>query len=157
MTQPDMTPAPKRRWTRWVLIGSLAMNVLVIGVVIGTVWRQPVRMPPTLSGNEGMSALVRAMPQATRDTLRDTARARRDQSAALRNQSRQLRRELIEALQAEPFAMTAVHSLFDRQGAIVRELTDRGHVLVLETIETMSTEERHNFAKRLAEMGRKRR
>ena len=108
MTHPDMPPPAKRRWTRWVLIGSLAMNVLVVGLVIGAAFRQPFQLPQTLHSNGGMRALVRAMPDEARGALRDRARDRKEYSAALRKQSRELGRELVEALRAEPFDMAAV-------------------------------------------------
>ncbi len=71
MSDSDKQKAPRTgRWVRWLLAGSLAMNLLVVGLAIGAVMRfggpeNARRPPPSL-----VATLYRALPREDRQAVR---------------------------------------------------------------------------------------
>lgn len=140
---------PKNRlWLRLILGISLALNLLVIGLVAGAAWR--------FGGPEGRpaprslgSALFFALPKEDRKALRQKsygshqdrrARAQKDAS------------DVIAALRASPFDETSLERILQEQAA-----SQQAHHQALQSswmtrIRTMSEAERLAYADRLEEV-----
>ncbi|AAV95995.1 periplasmic heavy metal sensor [Ruegeria pomeroyi] len=114
---------------RLLLLGSLALNLLVIGLAAGAMWRY--------GGDHGhrpplpmAATLYRALPEADRDQLRQHIHGRLDGRKARRAQEMA---ELAAALRASPFdpaqfaALLATHETrrAESHGAMRAALIDR--------------------------------
>ncbi|MEO0829651.1 MAG: periplasmic heavy metal sensor [Pseudomonadota bacterium] len=157
MDQPttDPTPPPGTPlWLRVLLIGSLALNVLVIAAVVGLL----LSGPPTRggSGDQAMRQLGfgpygRAFEDGHRREMR---RALVQDRRELRQSLRGLRRsmtDVVAVLRAEEFDPNTLSALLTDQRQLTTVLQALGHSLVVETLAGMSDEERRAYADRLEE------
>ena len=138
-----------RNWQKWLLIGSLALNVLIIGLLIGATLRGPDRKmrPPNFNG--GLPGLIHAVPKGHHKTMKDAFREQKTTHADLRRELGVLRREFIAALQAEPFDMGVVEAAFDKYRAVTSRISETGRKTILKTVAAMSEEDRKEFAANL--------
>ena len=138
----------KRRWLPILLGVSLALNLLVVGVIVGTVLR--------FRGGDGMRhapsfgpALYRALPEEDRKALR--ARLRHDHEEGSRKRQEDFK-ALANALRAVPFDSGAVETLIDEQA----EARAAGHMALnqawLDRVSRMTDAERADYADRLEEV-----
>jgi uncharacterized membrane protein len=142
------------RWQRILLVGSLALNLAVIGLVVGITFGG--------GGKDRMQRfdltvgpLTRAMDGDRRDAVRDALR----ESGAFRPQDRSnMRRDmgaLVDTLRADKFDESAFRDVLMRQ----RERLAAGQAAVVDAlsgeISDMSVEERADFADRLEEQLRR--
>lgn len=142
------TPAPKRRWIPILLVVSLALNLLVVGIVIGTVLR--FKGNDRVSGPPGFGpALYFALPKSDRAALRD-------ELSALRGKGSNRRKEdfgaLTQALRVVPFDSVAVQALLEQQTQATADLQEALHQQWLAQVAEMSDDERANYADRLEEV-----
>ncbi|WP_157968875.1 periplasmic heavy metal sensor [Tropicimonas sp. IMCC34011] len=145
------TPAPSRRvpiWLRALLILSLALNLLVGGIVIGAALKDRHR-PARVEGELGLGPYLSAFGQRDREALRGAAAEGRAAFRADRREMRTTFAETIEALRADPFDPARLESLLARQGEIVDRGRKRGHAIMIERLSTMDAAERAAFADRL--------
>jgi uncharacterized membrane protein len=143
MSMPDGEPAqaPTRRWwqrwTGWLLVGSLALNLLVLAAVSTAAWRHG--RDHFTRGNTSVFAYTHTLPEARRQQLLAGAEAERSALRPYRMELRRARAAVREALLARPFdaeryrrahdallkaeigAREAAHKLFE---AIVVKLSD---------------------------------
>jgi len=152
-TNPVPPPTPRSGsplWMRGLLVVSLAVNLLVFGMIGGAVLsgggpgaaREAVR---DLDGTPFVRALS---PQDRRALLRELRGERevlRDSRAALRDRFE----NLLAALRADDFDAASLERILagQREAATARQLL--GERLVLGRITEMSTEERRAYADRL--------
>lgn len=147
-------PQPPRRWTRILLVLSLALNLLIIGVVAGAVMgRSRDRGPDDRAISYG--PFTRALTDADRQALRQSIRDKGDPRA----HHRQLRagfEAFLTELRSSPYdpdaaaaALTVQQQQIDAQITSVR-------AALLERIATMTDDERAGFADRLQEAVRHR-
>jgi uncharacterized membrane protein len=132
-----------RPWAKYLLIASLALNLLVVGALASAAFRGR-----HMSGGQGGTNIFGFMDQLAkerREALAVKARELRPQLRDLREQSRAAARERADALLAEPF---------DRQryiNAQTRQIETDGKLRVLmrdavaEIAGTMTLEERQAF------------
>lgn len=146
-TSPPPPPRPRRGW-RWLLIASLALNVLFIGAVIGGAirhWRNP---PGTMPGGE-LSLLWQALPGEARQALRggidDDRRGGREGRERMRGDLRDLRALLV----AEPFDRAALEARLTQARDRQTERADRALARMLDRIEALPAAERARMADRL--------
>jgi uncharacterized membrane protein len=89
---------------RWLLLGSLALNLFFIGVAVAMCLNAPARTsrwdPNVFVRVERMAA---ALPQADGDILRGEMRARQDAIAAAQTKYHDARNAIRETLRQEPF------------------------------------------------------
>lgn len=137
------TGAPRRRWTRWALIASLALNLLFVGLVAGAVLRGP---PDRGVGGPGLWRYAHALPDHHRRDLVRTVRRSRDDWGGQRAALRDARDALAEALRADPFEITAVAAVLAEEQRLAGQLAERGNALLLEQIARMSAEDRARYA-----------
>lgn len=157
----DETSAPKKRFPlgRIVLVLSLALNLLIAGLVVGAVINGG---GFARGGNDigpdnrrgalreiGNAPFVRAFTRDEQLALND---ALRDEGPSLRQNRRLLRqrvRALLDALRATPFDETAVQTLFESQREAALDHQRLGQRLILERLSAMTDAERAAYADRL--------
>jgi len=166
MTEPNQTQAPspapqekprKRRIGRVVLFVSLALNLLVAGLVLGAVvhdHRDRDRNPALR--HLGFGPFVDALPRSDRRALllsmRREAGSFRENRAALR----QLFEEFLVVLRDESFDADRVRDLIRAQRDHIGSRQALGEDLLLERLQMMSPEQRAAYADRLEKKLRKR-
>ena len=149
---PIAKPQRMRRGIKAVLFCSLAINLLVAGLVAGAVLshggdrdRRPPRLdrisgPMTRAlGPEDKRVIGKAMRAAYREMRPSPEDARADYD------------QVVAALRAEPFDAETVRDAMERQLEIVGKRGKLGQDLLLERLSAMSRAERAEFADRLKE------
>ncbi|SNS48649.1 periplasmic heavy metal sensor [Tropicimonas sediminicola] len=155
-TSPNPATPPKaprsRVWLRVLLFVSLALNLAVAGVVLGTVLQ--VRKgddtrPDRITRELGLGPFLFALDDENRKALRDASRNRDKDLAAGRAEWRDALSESITLLRQEPFDRERFLFLVQRQA----EIAARGRMIGQEELSlrlaAMSPEERNAFADRL--------
>lgn len=146
------------RWMRLALIGSLALNLLIIGIFIGASFRDPGpdrrTRGPGAPGPGGavpgdLRSLAFAMPDAPRAALRAELESRPGKFREGRKRVNETRARFVAALEAEPFDITAIQAIFTEQADNFSKITKEGQAVLLQTIDMMSEDERKIFAKNL--------
>lgn len=150
----DDSKARTPRRVKIALIASLAVNVLVIGAIIGAMSHGSDRGPRKNRGGGQENAAIgiygRALDKTDRRAIGDALR--NGQSA----NSREIRAELgelalhaSELLTQSPFDKTAFSDLLQQQQGLIKGRSDAMQGVLVEHIATMSDEQRTAYAKRL--------
>lgn len=150
MTEPFPDPPKRRRWMIPLLVASLAVNLIVVGIVIGALL-SPDGPRRGGDGQRSVRGVVgepffRALPEdARREMVRDLM-ANRDRARENRAALRQRFEAFLAALRSDPFDAAEVGRLLGEQrGAAVRR-QELGEELLLKRLEAMSAEERAAYA-----------
>jgi uncharacterized membrane protein len=156
---PPRTPAPRGTGTgravRVVLVISLALNLLVAGVVIGGAVNG--RMPHHFGGFDmSLGPFERALPPEGRRAVREDMRSRLADRPRLTRGTAGDAAQFIEALRTETFDRTAVEEIFDAHRDHAVRGMRAGQEALLARLEAMSYEERQAFADRLSRELRRR-
>ena len=132
---------------RVVLIVSLALNLLVAGVLVGGISKGRQYSP---KGNFDISVgpFSRAFEEEDRRAIRDDLRARMAEFPTPQDQSASMQ-SLIAAMRADPFVEEAVIEQFENQRENAAEAMRIGQEVVLNRLREMSVEEREEFTERL--------
>ncbi len=151
MPPPATSPAsPPRRWMRWVLGLSLALNLAVAGLVLGAVIRQELPGPrDRMVRDLGFGPFSDALSDADRKALR---RAFFEQAPDFRKSREDIRSDmaaLLAVLRAEPFDAATLQDVIQRQTERINARQALGRTLILDRIEGMTPQERADFADRL--------
>lgn len=146
---PQTRPATARRW-RWVLIVSLTLNLLVVGVVAGTVLRHAGGDgPPEAARALGFGPWSRGLSHDDHQALRRAFEASGQDFRAAWREERADRSALIAALQAEPFDPAALDAIAARMHARSVTRMDLGQRLIRDHVVAMTPEARHALAERM--------
>lgn len=146
---------------RLVLFASLALNLVIVGIVAGFIIRGgPSDRPPRHLRDVVAPYTAALSPDARREIGRKLGRASRGDREA-RTQVRGEYAEALGLLRADPFDRAAFEVLLTRQSARAATRQKQGQVLLLEHITAMSPTGRQAYAGRVEEalkrFGRKRR
>ena len=148
----ETDPKPKsRRWIRVLLFVSLALNLLVLGAVVGRVLGDgpPDRRHPR-GGDDAAIPYTRAFDPEQRKELwrglRGTFEGRREGGGFLDGY-----REALTLLRAEPFDQAAFEALLDRQATEAEGRRRAGQKVLADYLGTMSAADRQAYAARLEE------
>jgi uncharacterized membrane protein len=144
------------KWRNWLLIGSLALNLAFIGLLIGASLRdkpETNRRPPA---PDMLRELVKAVPKDHRQPLRQELVAKKEEMAAMRTRMRESRRDLVRVLGGSEFDISQVVAIFDDHRVILSRITRGGHEIIVRRIENMSQDERQEFAANLVRHHEKR-
>jgi uncharacterized membrane protein len=150
MSMDENTPKiPRRRlWLRILFGLSLALNLLVLGLAVGTVLRfggpDEARRPPPVLG----ATLYRELP---RDHRRAFRQAMEDMSAARAPGRREMAQQFASALRANPFDVSVLQALLDDHAARRGEWHGAANRALLARLEQMSDVERAAYAERVEE------
>lgn len=148
---PDIqTPARRPGWLRWLLLVSLALNLLVAGVVVGHLFGDgPDRRVPRADQMGG--PLTFALSKEDRREIGKSLRREYREGRPSRSQIAADYRSVIDTLRADPFDRARLEEVFARQLTSATSRIAIGQRLLLERIEGMDTADRRAFADRLEE------
>ncbi|MGH1464917.1 MAG: periplasmic heavy metal sensor [Cognatishimia sp.] len=148
-TQPPNPEAPKseprapmRRSIRALLIGSLALNLIIVGLVAGAMLgnkRIGDRPPRDV---DLIGAYSRALPQEDRRSLGKALRDHNRVSGFTRNAVQTTLRETLGALRADPFDADKLGVILRKQSSVAFERRDFAQDLLLKRLSAMSDAER---------------
>jgi uncharacterized membrane protein len=137
---------PMRRAPRWLLaalFASLALNLVVVGLVAGAIWRfrAPVWAPITPS----LLGYASALPPERRKQLWEQTAEERAELRPLRREVRAARDETVQALVAEPFDRQVFLAAQARQYDAEQRARHAMQGLYLKIAEGLTPEERRAF------------
>ena len=136
----------KRKWPKWLLIGSLALNLAVVGVLVGFAVRGAAPKaggPPSMPG---AISLLRAIPDSHRPEVRRAFNVQREKLRSFRMEIGDLRNQFLTVLENEPVDTEALEALLKQHSEIEVEISRNGRALLLDTIAKMDHETRQTFA-----------
>ncbi|WP_380057679.1 periplasmic heavy metal sensor [Falsihalocynthiibacter sp. SS001] len=146
---------PTSRFVRVMLIGSLALNFLVIGGVIGVAVTADKHHKGR--GTFAIGPFTQALDDATKEKVRDSLSRNMDERReADRRGARQAMQMLLASLKQEPFDRGQVEqalNAIEAQGAARRA---EGTDALLDAVEQMTPDERAAFVERFEQQMRKR-
>lgn len=150
MTEAAKLQAKAPRWMKLALVGSVSLNLLIVGAVAGTVGRHAVegRAAPRISDAGGAYTMALS-PKDRREIGRALVGHVRD-GRPDRDAVRAEYQQMISVLGAEPFDRAKAQAVLDRQSAFAESRRALAETLLLDRLEQMSPEERQGFATRLA-------
>ena len=148
-----MPPKSPRRWPIWlriVLVLSLALNLLVVGVVAGAILgreQSPVERLRTARDIAPPPFVLALDPDARRDLVRAFREARPDPQS--RKAVRAQVRLLLEELRSEEFDAASVAALLDDQRGRALARQETGASLFVQHLAGLTLAERQAYADRL--------
>lgn len=149
MTDTDPSAATPRRWPRWkgvLLVVSLALNLLVIGIVATAAVRHRLAPPPGVTQATVLS-FARTLPDPRRRDLWETTRTERLALRPYRTELRRAREELRKALSAEPFDAATFQAAHAQLLAAEEGARKTAHVLFEKMALGMTPDERRAFVR----------
>jgi len=111
MSVAQFAPAAAARGTsRWLLLGSLALNLFFVGVAVAMAVRAPA--PPTWDRNVfvRVERLAATLPPADADTLRGEIQANRQAIETAQTQYHAAQDQIHAALRRDPFNVEAMRA-----------------------------------------------
>lgn len=133
-------PDRKRRWLWRALIVSLAINLLVAGVFIGTKFSRH-------GDRHHRNGFAQSLEGDRRQLFSELARAKHERARMYRKQIRAKQAAAVKLLEAEPFDRTKLEAAIDDilrdRVAARRQRADQ----FLEMVDQMTAEERRAFVK----------
>lgn len=145
----DTPPPAMRRGLRWLLIGSLTINFLMLGLGIGTMVAGPPGGGPRAM-ELALGPFARALDEGDRRAVARQMMQRDDIRPPARQERMALLTDLVVALRAEPFDPDSIRALIERQQTWVQTAQTAAQEAVLAQIVAMSPEARLAFADRLS-------
>jgi uncharacterized membrane protein len=91
------------RWSALLLMASLALNLIVIGLVAGSIWRVRAHQPPVRAVTPNLLGYTASLPPDRRDLIWNATAEQRQQVRPFRREIRAAREETLHALAAAPF------------------------------------------------------
>lgn len=165
-TTPPAAVAPGAlgRTLKIALFLSVALNLLVIGAVVGTMYGLHRGGPGRHFGGGaddfGVSSIVRLLPEARRKEIRKELSANRIKLRPMIDEIRALRRAAADQLAADPFDRAALQAAIDKVAEKERALRQTAVGMFMDRAAALSTDERHLLAdawRRKSEEHRRRR
>lgn len=153
--QTPQTPAPKapRKWTRIVLILSLAINLLVVAALVGAFFKHDKRQGPHLDrASMGLGAYILALPEPAQSEVMAMIGKGSEDRREFRKTMYKLRKDTETALQATPFSVDAVKSALDQQRNGALQRTAQVQDAYLTALAAMTDAERAAHFERAAEI-----
>lgn len=150
-TQPDQK---KRRWLLPTLFVSLALNLLIVGIVVGAVLQggrdkggRPDGPARSLLGEPFVRALTSEDRRALGREMLSNRDALRENRADLRDRIERF----LETLRQEEFDRDTIAGILNEQRQLAVTRQQLGEDLLLSRLEQMSVAERRAYADRLGE------
>jgi len=140
---------PRRLW-KVIFVLSLALNVAIVGVVIGTTWRFQDKPPrPTFTVSESSSIYLRALDKTHR---RELARKLRRADGKLKNVRAEITQwfeQAITVLRTEPFDSDAFEQVMQAHSNRAEMRMQEARSILLKHLIALSAAERAAYADRL--------
>ena len=140
---------PKMKlWLRIVLVGSLALNLLIMGLAVGAAWRfqdgKGMRSGPSMG-----AMLFRELDPEVRKQLREQAGGGHGSHHKRRQADA---KAVLTSLRASPFELDVLAQVLAQQTASRHDFQSSVQQAWLRQIEAMSDTERAEYADRLEQM-----
>ncbi len=148
------TPKPRtkmRPGMRALLIGSLAINLIVFGLVAGAALGNKRISNRPLKDGDVIGAYTRALLPEDRRAIGKAMREHSRENGLGREERRTQLQQMLAALKATPFDASNVKALMEVQSKQAFERRNLAQDLWITRLEAMTDEERAGFAKRLEE------
>lgn len=145
------------RGVRIALILSLTLNLLIVGVVVGSILTHGGRNDPRRVLNVGFGPYTEALAPEDRAALREGFLKSMPDVLKRRSETRAEMARLADAIRAEPFDRAAVAAVMDDQAARIEERMQLGRNLLLDRLDVMGPEARRALADRMERMRARRR
>ena len=133
------------RWLWAALFTSLAINLVVVGLVVGAVWR--LREPPGPGVMPSLLGYTTTLPTERRTQLWAEAAAERAQLRPLRRAVRTARDAAVNALAAEPYDRQQFVAAQQQQAEADTRARRAMQELYLKIADGLTPEERQGFAR----------
>ena len=137
-----------RSW-RWALVASLALNLLLLGVIGTYWWRWPQWQPMSTT----LTELVQSLPEADRATLLPLVEKHRAELKAGYDQIKGLREAARAALVAEPYDAAKVGAAFDALREKSADLRADSQATLLAILSKLPLEQRRQLTERKGMLG----
>ena len=150
-TGPEPEKKRSKVWMRAVLFVSLALNLLIVGLVVGAVGlkgRPDNDGAPRLR-DAGLGPIGAVL---TREQQRGLREELKNRTGDLRQNRAQMRRDLqrlLSALRSDPFDAKAVSEVFEAQRVTVSHRAEIGHQVLIDAMNSATSDERKAMADRL--------
>lgn len=143
------TPQPRAsRRTRYALIASLALNLLFVGTIGGSIWAFRHHAPWSMSGaNTHLRGFTATLPADRRFAVWRATREERRALRPLRKEVRAARAEARQALLAQPFDKQKFSAIQMRVLEVEVVARRASHQLYIAVADALSPEERVAFAR----------
>jgi uncharacterized membrane protein len=142
-------PGADRNWLKLAFILSLALNLLLVGLIAGAVARG-------VGGRHGMAGPDAGFGPLTESLSREDRRALRERFDMMRPDFRVERQviradfvALAEVLRAPAWDRAAAESILSRQGARASARLEEGRKVFLDYLGTLTSEARQSLAARI--------
>jgi uncharacterized membrane protein len=153
---PPPIPQPAGKGVRIALILSLAVNLLFIGLLCGAAIGGHWKGTHKMAMDVGFGPLTAALSREDRKAMAESFMRMAPGFGAERQAADADFFILIKALRADPWDSAAANAALERQSARSLLRLDRGRIVLLDHIATMSATARQDLAARIeAEMGRR--
>lgn len=149
MTDASTQP---RRWRTWILVASLALNLLIIGTLAGFALRGPHPRGSERVDAVGAITLLRAVPDHRRDDLRAALREQRGTMRARRAEIAKLRTDFLTVLEAEELDEERMRRLLGEHRAVADAIATNGQEILMRVILDMDHAERIQFVENARKM-----
>ena len=156
MSDADTKPARKFKWSKALLIGSLALNFLFIGLAAGSIaFSKHKHAKGAAFGPGALGPIMRALPDEHRAELRGVFKKRHKDFRNTRRNVSAASEAIFAAVTSDPFDRDAfVTAVQERERAVVG-ISQQSHQIFADILEKMSLEERVAFVERAKTMGPK--
>jgi uncharacterized membrane protein len=137
-------PNPKDRRLKLILIASLAVNLLVVGAVAGSMifGRHGPRHGGSPGDDYGLMGFTRVLSSDRRGPIRKAIKEQRETFKPLREAVDEARRQAADVLVVEPFSRDRLREAFDKINDADMKLKSAGQAMLLGTAETLTPDER---------------
>ena len=142
---------------RWLLLGSLSLNLLLAMVLLGWAWRLPSHTPIEAEVfrelREPGSPLrwQRVLEPERRDVVRASLAPERQRLREAARAARLARTEVADALRSEPFDAARLQAALAEQRAREQAIAERVHAGLQRLATALAPEERQRLAERLGD------
>ncbi|NNE88881.1 MAG: periplasmic heavy metal sensor [Silicimonas sp.] len=150
----DTTTSPKKgKWLMPLLFTSLAVNLLIAGMVVGWSFSDG-RKDRTQGPIRGVlgEPFARALPDSARQAIRSDIERERSRISESRAALRERFQAFLAALRSDPFVPEDVVQLLEEQRQVGITRQEFGEELLLRRLNEMSLEERSAYADRLEQL-----
>ncbi len=117
MSVAQAVPAMERGSSRWLLLGSLALNLFFVGVAIAMAVRAPAPSYWDRNVFVRVERLAATLPPADADTLRGQINAKRDAIADAQSAYHTAQDHIHDVLRQEPFDVEAMRTAMTKTRA----------------------------------------
>ena len=147
---------PEKRqvnWTRIVLIGSLALNLLIVGLVAAALWRFEPGKPRHMDRiSMGLGLYIAALPDDDRAKLRAATGLRGADRKSFLREMRKSHRDMEQILLAKPFSADAVRQAINDHRAFAIGATRDMQTVFVDILEGYSEAERDQYFARVEQL-----